>query len=501
MNFQHASRFGWYLEPLAISVYAADFIFVAIVLFFGKKLFEEFKKNWILLSAIIIFFLAQSARNSDPTLGVYVFLRFFQVAVLLLLFSIIIKSKTTIKMFCVALLIIGVLQSALVIYQVTNSHSLSLKWLGEQTIDIGKAGVAKVDLANGKLLRGYGTLPHPNILAGLLTITIAANLWLIRIKTKITLLYHPYYAGRYHANKISEHCLNIVGASLCARPRITIDREHTAAHLGEPRKRREVLPYGVSKRDTALSYQGEIRETSLTHEKLQTNQLVTWTLYCTLLLQTIGMILTFSRAGFVSLIILFFFFLFSQTKKGTLNLKKWGIFILLTISLFILINSFTGGAIYQRLLPPKTDVFLSERIFLFQNNWEIFRHNLFLGIGNGQYINNYIIIVPAGTEIEKWQYDYPHNVIVQSCSELGILGFLIFALLVFTLIKYNTKNWRYFWFAFAIIFSYLMFDHFLWTNQSGRILLVLSLTLLPKILEPLGDGSVEFGDKKINQTF
>jgi hypothetical protein len=410
MNLQYASRFGWYLEPLAISIYTADFIFIAVVLFFWKKLFEEFKKNWMLLSVIIIFMLAQSMRNSDPALGWYVFIRFLQFTILLLLFSVILRSKTIIKLLCVSLLAVGVLQSTLVIYQVTNSHSLGLKWLGEQTIDISKAGVAKVDLANGKLLRGYGTLPHPNILAGLLTITIASNLWLIRTKT---------------------------------------------------------------------------------------SKMITGTLYCLGLLQIIGMTLTFSRAGFLSLAILLFLFFasMSRIKRGTLSLKKWGTFVLLTLSLLVLINSSTGGAIYQRLLPPKTDVSLSERIFLLRENWKIFRPNLILGVGNGQYIINYILRVPSGTGIEKWQYDFPHNVVVQLCSELGILGFLIFALLVFTLIKYNTKNWRYFWFAVAIIFPYLMFDHFLWTNQSGRILLILSITLLPIIL---AGGSVEFGNEKSN---
>jgi len=464
INFQNASRFGWYIEPLAISIYAADFIFISIILFFGKNLLEAFKRNWLLLSAIIVFFLAQSARNSDPALGGYMFLRFFQFAVLLLLFSITLRSKKNIKLLCIFLLIIGSLQSTLVLYQVTNSHSLGLKWFGEQTIDIGKAGVAKVDLAHGKLIRGYGTLPHPNILAGLLTITIAANLWLIRTKTTKPTTTGWFESQSLRAKRSNLQTFSWLGIALLSNP--------------EPAEG-STRDYRALRKDDVFSY-------------IQTN-IGLWILYCLVLLQIIGMTLTFSRAGFVSLTILFILFFYSQAKKGIINLKKWGTFILFMLILLWLINSFTRGAIYQRLIPPKTDISLTERIFLFRESGEVLKQNFLLGLGNGQYIINYIISVPPGTGIEKWQYDFPHNVVVQSCSELGFLGFLIFALLVFTLIKYNTKNWRYFWFSIAIIFPYLMFDHFLLTNQSGRILLVLSLTLLPKILE---SGSVEFGNKK-----
>jgi len=459
MNFQNASRFGWYIEPLAISIYAADFIFIAVVFIFRKKLLEEFKKDWILLSAILVFILAQSARNSDPALGGYMFLRFLQFAILLILFSIVTKSKTTIKLFCVTLMTIGVLQSALVVYQVTNSHSLGLKLLGEQTIDISKAGVAKVDLTSSKLLRGYGTLPHPNILAGLLTITIAANLYLIQAKTT-----KPITTGGLESQSLRSARLSRAEAN--------------------PNYKNVWRLLRFARKDDVFS-------------NSQSNAGL-WTLYCLLLIQIVGMVLSFSRAGFLSLTILLLLFFVPQTKRGTLNLKKWGICILLALVFLALINSLTGGAIYQRILPPKTDISLSERTFLFRESWNIFRHNIILGTGNGQYIINYIDRVPAGTRIEKWQYDFPHNVVVQSCSELGFLGFLIFALLVFTLIKYNTKNWRHFWYSVVIISPYLMFDHFLLTNQSGRILLVLSLTLLPKILE---SGSVELGDKKGNQTF
>lgn len=68
------------------------------------------------------------------------------------------------------LLASAAIQAVIAITQFIFQGSIGLGILGEP--DLHAANIAKVDLAETKIIRAYGTMPHPNILAGLLVITI-----------------------------------------------------------------------------------------------------------------------------------------------------------------------------------------------------------------------------------------------------------------------------------------------------------------------------------------
>ena len=71
------------------------------------------------------------------------------------------------KYFPLLLFIIGFTNLALALYQVKSGHSLGLFWLGEPNLNISNTnGIAKqiLPFSNQVLLRGYGLMPHPNIL-------------------------------------------------------------------------------------------------------------------------------------------------------------------------------------------------------------------------------------------------------------------------------------------------------------------------------------------------
>ncbi|MBI3305505.1 O-antigen ligase family protein [Candidatus Parcubacteria bacterium] len=72
----------------------------------------------------------------------------------------------------------GVLQAAVALGQFTLQHDLGLQILGESRIAPDIAGVAKLDTAAGKIVRAYGTFPHPNLLAAYLGVAILAWWWL-----------------------------------------------------------------------------------------------------------------------------------------------------------------------------------------------------------------------------------------------------------------------------------------------------------------------------------
>lgn len=68
----------------------------------------------------------------------------------------------------------GFFQSVIAIIQYSRQSALGLRWLGESPIIAGGKGVASFVTDSGIYLRSYGTLPHPNILAGFLLLAIYA---------------------------------------------------------------------------------------------------------------------------------------------------------------------------------------------------------------------------------------------------------------------------------------------------------------------------------------
>lgn len=70
-------------------------------------------------------------------------------------------------------------QSVLALAQYLLQHDVGIRWLGETVLDPTMRGVAVFyDLSHVKILRAYGTLPHPNVLAVYLMTALWALGWL-----------------------------------------------------------------------------------------------------------------------------------------------------------------------------------------------------------------------------------------------------------------------------------------------------------------------------------
>jgi len=77
------------------------------------------------------------------------------------------KTKEVTKSGLIALFLIIIVNLAVGIYQVATGHSLGLSWLGEANLSLSSTdGIAKqiLPFSNQIVLRGYGLMPHPNIL-------------------------------------------------------------------------------------------------------------------------------------------------------------------------------------------------------------------------------------------------------------------------------------------------------------------------------------------------
>jgi O-antigen ligase len=63
------------------------------------------------------------------------------------------------------------------ILQFLMQQSLNLGILGEQALNAGTSGVAKIDMGGEKYIRAYGTFPHPNVLSAFLTVACATAIY------------------------------------------------------------------------------------------------------------------------------------------------------------------------------------------------------------------------------------------------------------------------------------------------------------------------------------
>lgn len=165
-------------------LYGADIFLILALLFWsisllrktnpkiqtGSPLILVLLLGFFVLAEISVFF------SADQFLSFLAVLRFLEFLVLyFLLVNEVLKKQTVFK------ILIGVFsfQAFLAILQFTFQTSLGLSFLGEPALAPDLSGVAKIDWGNFKLIRPYGTLPHPNVLGGLLLCTIFFT-WYLR---------------------------------------------------------------------------------------------------------------------------------------------------------------------------------------------------------------------------------------------------------------------------------------------------------------------------------
>jgi O-antigen ligase len=80
------------------------------------------------------------------------------------------------------LFISGIFQAIIAILQFHVQHSLGLFFLGEFIAPWGTPGLATID-AGQILIRSYGTMPHPNVLAGFLVIALIMGFYYVSRET------------------------------------------------------------------------------------------------------------------------------------------------------------------------------------------------------------------------------------------------------------------------------------------------------------------------------
>jgi O-antigen ligase len=190
LNFEEIKQIEGFHENISWSIFSFDIVlfllFIAVIatIFPLKKTtilkrinFQTFLENPLYL--FIIWILTAIFFANDVQIAFYVTTRFLLAIVAFFLLQRVFNyRRRTFTYATFILFITGVLQAIIGISQFVLQKSIGLKILGESDISSTIAGVAKFEIAGSKIIRAYGTFPHPNLFAAFLLFALAAGFWL-----------------------------------------------------------------------------------------------------------------------------------------------------------------------------------------------------------------------------------------------------------------------------------------------------------------------------------
>ena len=135
-----------------------------------KRLFDN-SRNRIFVLTIIYFWLV-NLFVSIPQVSVYYLAMIILAATLFVL-----GQKISPKLIYGSLLTSGVVQGFLAIWQTAQQKIFANKWLGIAEHLPEMPGTSVIEYGLNRVLRAYGSLPHPNVLGGFLVVASLAGLW------------------------------------------------------------------------------------------------------------------------------------------------------------------------------------------------------------------------------------------------------------------------------------------------------------------------------------
>ncbi len=420
-------------------LYASDIALFLLTLFFvferGRGFFWRrfYEPEFFLIGLFLATALLSIIFSTTLSLAIYAFIRlFFSVLFALAVFSIV-QSRKNFERLLAVLAILAVSQSLIGFMQFRNQSDLGLRSLGEPSLGPLEVGTSKIEIGGAKLIRAYGTFPHPNVLAAFLLLGLLS-------------LFHFYlHTMRTRDVYFFRRILISLGIFVVAMG-LTLTFSRAAWLIGFLGTLPFII-YGFYKEEKVVEAVRPRADHSISRFWFQDNTALPPSSATTL-----------RRQASVRLLV-----------------------ILLVVNYFLL--AVFGWAVFPRVQVSTTEPSVVYRLAYNRMGVSLIsQHPLGVGIGN-QVIysvsNNWY--QRFGMD-QSWQWEPIHNLYLLMASEIGILGGLAFILFVFFLTRNIFRKELPLGkiTAFTLLWSLLvfgLFDHFLWTVQSGRLMLWLAVGL------------------------
>ena len=177
-------------------LYFTDLLIIAILFLWVLRLISKIasrnwfiiteKKNYSLFIIVCLFFSASLLslfKAQNLGIGIYQLIKLAELILLFLYLKANFKKLFELRHICQILIASGLSQTFIAICQFASQKSLGLKILGESSLGPNIEGVAKIVVSGTKIVRAYGTFPHPNVLAAFLLFSVFAFYFLyLKIK-------------------------------------------------------------------------------------------------------------------------------------------------------------------------------------------------------------------------------------------------------------------------------------------------------------------------------
>lgn len=190
-----------------------------------------------------------------------------------------------------------------------------------------------------------------------------------------------------------------------------------------------------------------------------------------------GLLLSFSRAAWLG-VGLFLFIIFVQLifKKGFFSWTTFNkLFLLIVFTGAIWISVYTEPFLTRINASERLEQFsINQRIDSYQDAWQTFKQKPFLGTGIGVYTYN---LHRQHPERYVWDLQPPHNTFLLVLVELGLVGFILFLIIIFLLSKNINFKPQRIWLIIMLVFL-MLFDHWWWSLSVGIYLLFLFFGLI-----------------------
>ena len=289
--------------------------------------------------------------------------------------------------------IIGMLgQALIVIMQVWFQRNIGLPLAIEPALSPEIAGVAKVSILDNVIVRGYGTFPHPNILAfaGILALLL---LYAKMFKKKLSI--GIYVIVLILAGAVDHYILTSIQAIVIG--------VFTGLQL----------IYGK-----AVKFSPSFNVISI-------------------LALHILIVLSFSKLAFILLLSLDFIWLTLLIRKSLFHVEQFQS-RLTSLPRLVFDISMVAGVIILWAFPYSQLIdTVIKRLIYMQDAFAMLQSNLWIGVGLGQYVSN----LPDNREF--WQYEPVHSAPLLLLNETGLIGGVILLLIIsvkcYTL-KYGHKK-------------------------------------------------------------
>lgn len=214
-------------------------------------------------------------------------------------------------------------------------------------------------------------------------------------------------------------------------------------------------------------------------------RLEAWSELLLLLILSLACFVSFSRTAFIGLFVgLLILFYFIWQMKNRDRLKRFILAGGLVIATFLVLICFNKDLFFSRIssgrLEQKSQ---NERIVGYNEAFGIIKNNLFSGVGLGGYGQELAKQKPG---LPSYYYQPAHNVYFLVVSELGIIGFIFWLGMIFSLLYFFWQKKNLMGLALLpVMLTMFLFDHWWWSLHFGSLFVwfVMGISSLVEIKE------------------